>query len=531
MLAFILLACQDPAHKELSAPAKPAPGDVLVIAALGDASNLVPMLASDSASHEVAGFVYNGLVKYDKDFNIVPDLAERWEILDAGKRLRFYLRKDVRWHDGQPFTARDVMFTYGLMIDPKTPTAYADKYLLVKQARQLDDYTVEFTYAEPFAPALISWGALQVLPAHLFKGRAVATSSLTRAPVGTGPYKFKSWTSGSRIVLVANDDYFAGRPHLNAINYRIIPDPGTQFMELMAGGIDMMGLQPLQYLRQTNTPAFKRNCNKYKYLSDGYAYLGFNLRRKPFSDVRFRQAVAYALNKDEIVKGALMGLGLPATGPYKPGTSWHNPTVAGYAYDPARAKALLKDLGYADTNADGLLEKDGRVLRFTIVTNQGNDIRSKTAQIIKERLKQVGIQVDIRVVEWTAFLKDFIDKHDFDAVILAWNILQDPDLLNVWHSSQTFKGGLNFVAYKNAEVDELLVKGRSTFDERERKRCYDRIQVILAAEQPYIFLYVPYALPADSSRIRGIAPAPAGITYNIEDWYVPAGQQKYQAIP
>ncbi len=530
-LAFIVLACQAPANKASSPAGQPAPGDVLVLAALGDASNLIPMLASDSASHEVAGFVYNGLVKYDKDFNIVPDLAERWEILDSGKRLRFHLRRDVRWHDGQPFTARDVMFTYKLMIDPRTPTAYADKYLLVKQAKQLDDYTVEFSYAKPFAPALISWGALQVLPEHLLRGVDVAASKLTRAPVGTGPYKFKSWVSGSRIVLVANDDYFAGRPHLNAISYRIIPDAGTQFMELMAGGVDMMGLEPLQYLRQTGTPAFKRNYTKYKYLSDGYAYLGFNLRRQPFSDVRFRQAVAYAINKDEIVKGALMGLALPATGPYKPGTNWYNAKVATYAYDPAKAKALLAEMGYADENADGLLEKDGKVLRFTIVTNQGNDIRSKTAQIIKERLKQVGIQVDIRIVEWTAFLKDFIDKNDFDAVILAWNILQDPDLFNVWHSSQSFKGGLNFVGYKNAELDELLVKGRETYDDAARKRCYDRVQEILAAEQPYVFLYVPYALPAVSSRIKGIVPALAGITYNIEDWYVPAGQQKYQAIP
>jgi len=530
-LVCTLLACQPAAHKELAPAAKPAPGDVLVISSLGDASNLIPMLASDSASHEVAGFIYNGLVKYDKDFRIVPDLAASWEVLDGGKRLRFHLRKDVRWHDGQPFTARDVMFTYKLMIDPKTPTAYADKYLLVKQAKQLDDYTVEFSYEKPFAPALISWGALQVLPEHLLKGKDVATSTLSRAPVGTGPYKFKSWVSGSRIVLVANDDYFAGRPHLNAISYRVIPDGGTQFMELMAGGIDMMGLEPLQYLRQTSTAAFKRNYTKYKYLADGYSYLGFNLKRQPFNDVRFRQAVACAIDKNEIIKGALMGLALPANGPYKPGTYWYNKAVTSGGYDPARAKALLKEMGYADTNADGLLEKNGQTLKFTIVTNQGNDIRSKTAQIIKERLKQVGIQVDIRVVEWTAFLKDFIDKGDFDAVILAWNILQDPDLFNVWHSSQTFKGGLNFVGYKNAEVDELLIKGRETYDDAARKRCYDRIQEILAVEQPYVFLYVPYALPAVSSRIKGIVPAPAGVTYNIEDWFVPAGQQKYQAIP
>jgi peptide/nickel transport system substrate-binding protein len=186
--------------------------------------------------------------------------------------------------------------------------------------------------------------------------------------------------------------------------------------------------------------------------------------------------------------------------------------------------------GYLDRNGDGIAEKDGNDLTITIITNQGNPLREKTAQIVQQRLKQVGIAVKIRIIEWTVFLKEYVDKGNFDAVILGWNILQDPDLYNVWHSSQAVKGGLNFVNYKDPEVDTLLTDGRQTFDETKRKKCYDRFQEILADQQPYIFLYAPYSLPAVSSRIKGIVPAPAGITYNIEKWYVPKAYQKYTTL-
>jgi peptide/nickel transport system substrate-binding protein len=537
LIVLCIVACSSENNKaqipaaDSAGDTSPVPGDVLVSASLGDASNLIPMLASDASSHEVSGYIYNGLVKYDENYNIVPDLAESWDIKDGGRRLRFHLRRDVYWHDGEKFDAHDVMFTYRTIIDPETPTAYAEKYKLVKEARLIDDYTIEFTYEKPLAPALISWGALQMLPEHLLKGTDISTSPLTRRPVGTGPFKFKTWEPGSRIVLERNERYFDSPPNLMAVLLRVIPDQNTQFMELRAGNIDIMGLSPLQYLRQTDSADFNRRYTKYKYLADGYTFLGFNLERKPFDDVRVRQAIAHAIDKEEIIKGVLMGLGEEATGPYKPGTKWHNPKVKRYAYDPGKALALLKEAGYEDTDRDGFVDRNGVPFSFTIVTNQGNPLRDKTAQIIQERLKEVGIQVKIRVIEWTVFLKEYVDRGNFDAIILGWNIIQDPDIHNVWHSANAVRGGLNFVMYKNAEVDSLLVQGRHTFDELERKKCYFRIQEILAEEQPYVFLYVPYSLPVVSSRIHGIKPAPAGITYNIDEWYVPRELQKYQVVP
>jgi peptide/nickel transport system substrate-binding protein len=302
-------------------------------------------------------------------------------------------------------------------------------------------------------------------------------------------------------------------------------------MELKAGNIDFMGLTPLQYLRQTATPDFTEKYNKYKYLADGYTFLGFNLTKAPFNDVKVRQAIAYAVDKQEIIKGVLMGLGEEAVGPYKPGTKWFNANVQRYPYDVNKAKALLKEAGFEDRNNDGIVEKNGAPFTFTLITNQGNPLREKTAQIVQERLKGVGIQVKIRIIEWTSFLKNYVDKGSFDVVLLGWNIPQDPDNYTVWHSSNAVPGGLNFIQYKNPEVDKLLENGRSTFNEEERKTAYFKFQEILAKDQPYVFLYVPYSLPAVSSRIRNIKPATAGITYNLEKWYVPKAQQKYQVVP
>ncbi len=504
----------------------PAHGDILVEGAIGDASNLIPLLASDSASHSISGLIFNGLVKYDRDLNIVGDLAESWEISRDGLVITFRLRKGVRWHDGRPFTADDVLFTYRLTVDPKTPTAYAGDFLKVKKAEALDPHTFRVTYDRPFAPALMSWGA-SVMPKHLLEGRDVTKSPLARHPVGTGPYRFKEWKTGQKIVLAANPDYFEGRPYLDGRIMRVIPDMATMFLELRARGIDYMGLTPLQYTRQTETRYFRNHFRKYRYLSFSYTYLGFNLQNPMFADRRVRQALAHAVDKGELIDGILLGLGKEATGPFKPGTWQHNPNVKRYPYDPKRALDLLADAGWRDTNGDGILDRNGQRFEFELLVNQGNEVRAKTAEIVQRRLAELGISVKIRVIEWAAFIKEFINKRRFDAVILGWTIPMDPDLHDVWHSSKTGPSELNFVSYRNAEVDDLLERGRGTFDRAERKRCYDRIQEILAEDQPYLFLYVPDALPIFNARVRGIDPAPVGIGHNVIKWYVPKEEQKY----
>jgi len=504
----------------------PSYGDIMVEGSIGDASNLIPLLSSDSTSHEIGGLIYNGLVKYDKNLNIIGDLAESWDISRDGLVITFHLRHNVRWHDGQPFTAEDVLFTYQLTVDPRTPTAYAGDFLKVKKAEALDDYTFRATYDKPFAPALMSWGNA-ILPRHLLAGKDITRTPLARKPIGTGPYKFKEWIAGQKIVLVSNTDYFEGRPYIDGYILRIIPDMATMFLELRAGGIDRMSLTPLQYTRQTENPLFRRDYKKFRYLSFAYTFVGYNIKNPLFADRRVRQALALAIDKEEIIQGVLLGLGKPATGPFKPGTWAYNQNVMTFPHNPGKARALLAEAGWLDRDGDGLLDRDGQPFAFELLVNQGNEVRGKCAEIIQRRLAEIGISVKIRVVEWAAFVNDFINKRRFDATILGWTIPLDPDLYDVWHSTKTGPQELNFTSFKNEEVDRLLEKGRSTFNLEERKKCYYRIQEILAEEQPYTFLYVPDALPIIQSRFRGIELAPLGIGHNFIKWYVPAPEQRF----
>jgi len=506
--------------------AKPVKGDTILMGSIGEPSTLLPVLASDSASSDINGLVYSGLVRYDKDLQIEGDLAETWEISEDNLTITFHLRRDVRWHDGEPFTAQDVMFTYQLYIDPETPTAYAERYKQVASAEVIDPYTFRVRYDQPLAPALISW-SLPIHPLHLLQGKDVTQSPLGRAPVGTGPYRFETWDSGERVVLAANPDYWDGEPYIQRVVYRIIPDQSTMFLELQSKGIDYMGLTPLQYSDQTDTPAFKRNFNKFRYLSFGYSYLGYNLRKPMFQAKRVRQALTHAINKQELIDGVLLGLGQIATGPYKPDTWPYNPDVPRYPYNPEQARALLAEVGWVDADGDGIREKNGQPLAFTIVTNQGNEQRIRAGEIIQRRFREVGVDVKLRVIEWASFLKEFINPGNFDATILGWTVSLDPDAYNVWHSSKTAPGELNFINFRNEEVDHLLERGRRTFDQTERKEIYDRFQEILAEEQPYTWLYVPDSLPAVASRFRGIDPAPAGIMHNFEKWWVPASEQRF----
>lgn len=509
----------------------PAYGDTLVEASIGDISGLIPNITSDSSSHEIGSLIYSNLVRTNKDLEVEGELAERWEVSRDELTITFHLRKGVKWHDGEEVTTEDVDFTYRYMIDPKTPTAYAESFRQIRRAEVVDRYTYRVTYDKPYAPGLLSWG-IWILPRHILEpawkaGVDLRTTQQNRRPIGSGAYRFGEWKTGEKVVLESNHGYFEGRPYINRVVYRIIPDPSTIFLELKAKNIDMAGLTPIQFRRQTEYPAFQKAFHRYQYLANAYAYLGFNLRDPRFYDRRVRQAIAHAIDKQEIIDGVLLGLGRPAVGPYKPGTWWYKADVKTFLFDPERAKALLAEVGWKP-GSDGILEKDGKPFSFTIRTNQGNLVRQQTAEIIQRRLKAIGIDVKIHVVEWAAFLNTFIRKKDFEAIILGWGLGLDPDQYDIWHSSKTGSEELNHISYKNPKVDELLEAGRRTFDQTKRKAIYGELQEILAEDQPVVFLYVPDALPVVSSRVQGIQPAAAGISYNFIKWYIPASLQRYQ---
>ncbi len=533
-LAGLAVGCQGEAASEQKTGANtPAYGDTMVEASIGNVSSLIPNITSDQSSHEVGDLMYNGLVTLGRDLELAPELAKSWTFSKDCLTLDFKLHERVKWHDGAPFTADDVVFTWATLINPKTPSPYKSDFNDVERVDALDRHTVRVTYKKPYAKAVLSW-AIPMLPRHLLErwvkdGKIKEAPQNWSAPVGTGPYRFKEMKSGEKVVVVANPDYFKGKPHVSRIVYRIIPSQATIFLELKAKGVDLASLTALQYTRQTQYPAFEKAYNKYRYAVGSYTYFGFNLKDKRFADRRVRLALAHAINRQELLDGVVQGLGRRATGPFRPGGWADNPNVKGVPYDPKRAAALLAEAGWTTRNAAGVLVKDGQPFTFELLTNQGNDERKKIAEIIQASLRELGVGVEIRVLEWAALLKEHIKKRQFDAIVLGWGTGADPDQFVVWHSSQSGPDDLNHISYANPEVDALLEAGRSSCVQADRARFYHRLHEVLAEDQPLVFLYWRDALPAVSSRLFGINPGPAGIKWNLDTWFVPKHLQRYTA--
>jgi len=497
-------------------------GGRLINAMTGEPSNLIAMIAGDSASSAIANNIFNSLLKYDKSLNYAPDIAESWNISNNQKTITFKIRKGLYWADGEKLTSKDVMFTWKLVTNPDTRTPYASDYQLVKKASTPDPYTFKVTYQESYAPALDTWTSLHILPEHLLRNEDINNTYFSRKPVGSNYYILDNWKSGQQVSLTRNSRSINGKANINNLISRIIPDTSSQFMELIADNIDLMSINPIQFKRVfPSRKDLRDKIGLYKELGNGYTYLGFNLKKEPFNDRRVRKALNFAIDKNEIVKGVLLGLGEPLASPYKPGTRWNNTKLKPYQYDSNRALNLLSEAGYKK-NKDGLLEKNGKVLRFEILTNQ-NKQREMTAVIIQRRLKEIGVDVSIRVIEWASFINQFIKTGDFDVVVLGWSLSLDPDQFNIWHSTQQGPGQFNFLGYENKRVDTLLERGRLELDVSKREKIYHEFSDILLDDSPIVYLYAGYGLSAINKRVRGInrPSPPAGIYHNSYDWFIP----------
>ncbi len=514
VIPFIVSGCARVAteHKALKSGK-----NILIIGLSADATNLIGNMAADAPTAEVTSQIYDGLVRYNRNFKIVSDLAKSWKITTGGRTITFYLHRHVLWQDGHPFTARDALFTYHLMINPNTPTAYSGDYLKVKKAETIGKYIFQVTYKKPYAPALASWG-LSILPRFLLRGKDLLTTKLRSHPIGTGPYEFYKWIHGYEIILKANPHYFRGAPRIKEIIYRIVPDLSSMFLMLKSGGIDYMGLTPIQYTYESSGKKFRMEFKKYLHLSLSFTFLGYNLLDPLFKSVKVRQALSYAINKKEIIKGSLFGLGRHCYGPYMPGTYYYDGNVKKYRYNPEKALALLGEKGWWLKN--GRLTKDGSRFKFSILTPQGNPERLSAAEIIQQNLKKIGIKVNIRVMEWTSLISEFIMKKRFQTVLLGFTITPDPaDASSMFSGNEIVPKGLNFTSFDDPVINRLFKKARSTFNLKLQRKYYFKIQKLLALASPYTYLYVPQAMPVVKSTIKGIKPAPAGIGYNIRRWY------------
>ena len=505
-------------------------GGTLIDATVGEPSGLIYMVAGESAAAAISGNIFNKLLKYDKNLDLEGELAESWQVSADQKTITFKLKPNLKWADGKSLTSADVLFTWKLVIDEKTRSPYASDYQLVKKAQASDPLTFSVTYENAYAPALDSWSGLQIMPKHLLENKDIHTTAFARKPIGSNYYKLDSWAHGENLKLSRNKNSVLGQAKIEQLVTRIIPDSSAQFLELMAGNIDSMGLDPIKYSRVIPArPELAQKLALYKELGNSYTYMGFNLKHKPFDDVRVRKAINYAIDKQEIIDGVYLGLGINIASPYKPGTRWSNPVLRPYAYDVAKAKALLSDAGFSDLNGDGVIERDGRPFSFEILTNQNKE-REKTAVLIQRRLKDVGIEVTIRAVEWASFISRFIKTGDFDVVVLGWGLGLDPDQFNIWHSSQNQPGQFNFIGYNNPAVDQLLDQGRLELDPDKRQKIYHQFSKILLDDTPIIYLSAGYGLTAIHKRVKGIDnPAPpAGVGWNSYDWYIPEALRRQE---
>ncbi|SMC08443.1 peptide-binding protein [Nitratiruptor tergarcus] len=472
-------------------------------------SRINPLLATDSASAEIAGWIFNGLFKYDKDGKIVGDLAQEWRFLDK-KTLWIALRKGVKWHDGKPFSAQDVLFTYKLAISPKIFTPYASEFRYVKDVEVIDDLHLIVHYKKPYFKALQTW-MMGILPKHILQNeKDLMTSSFNQHPIGTGPYKLQGFEVSKDIVLKANSDYFEHPPHIERIVYHFLPDPSTQFLMLKSKKLDVGALSPLQLERQIDE-AFRSFYAIYEQPSHSYTYLGFNLKNKKFQDKRVREAINLAIDREEMINILFFSHASICTGPFMPGTFAFDPEVKAPKPNRIRAKQLLAEAGY---NAKHPLE-------FEIATNSNNSLRMYAAQIIQYQLAKIGVKVTIRAMEWQAFLNTIVTPRKFETILLGWALGLTPDAYSIWHSGEAKLGGFNLVSYKNKEVDRLIKEAETTINLQKLSQIYKKIFRLIVADIPYIFLYIPNSITVVNKKIQNVEPSLIGIMHNEIDWIKP----------
>ena len=470
-------------------------------------NRLNPYLATDSASGEISSWIYRGLVKFDKDGNIIPDMAQSWRFED-NKTLIFYLKRGILWHDGVEFSAKDVAFTYKWLNQDSVITPYKSDFKYVLSVEALDKYIVKVTYSQAYFKALSIWMG-GIIPKHLWeREKNPMQSPLNKKAIGTGPYMMKEpFRVNERITLYANRDFYEHSPRIKKQIFHYIPDPSTQFMMLKSGKLDIGSLTPNQLAMQIDDE-FKKRYAIYEKPSQGYTYIGFNLKKKPFNNPKVREALSLAIDRQEIIDLLFFSHGKACYGPFMPGSDVYPTDYKPPKYNPQLAKKLFKEAGYDNKHP----------LRFTLTTNTGNETRVYAAQIIQQQLARVGVEMKIRSMEWQAFLNTVVFPRNFDAVLLGWSLSLIPDAYPLWHSESDKKGGFNFVGYHNKEVDRLIKESEKIVDRKEFAKYYRKIFKIIANDNPYIFLYIPNSITAVNRDIEGIEPSIIGIEHNFIDW-------------
>jgi len=492
LLAFLVIvsACtRTPAHE---------PG-VIVMALDESPRTLDPRLGTDAASERLAQLIFSSLVKHSATYDLEPDLALSWEIPNPTTYI-FHLRTDATFHDGRPVTSRDVVYTFRSLLDGAIQSPKTGTYRLVQSVEATDKQTVVFKLKEPFAPFLwnLARGAIGIVPDG-------APADFAKNPIGSGAFKFVRYVPDSEVVLERNDSYYGNKPKMTTFQFKIIPEAIVRALELRKGSVDIA----LSVLTPDMVEALRDNKDLDVLQAPGtnYQYVAFNLKDPLFSDIRVRRAIAYAIDREKIIKYLWRGQARPASGAIPPGNWSYAEDVETYPYNPQRARDLLQEAGREN-------------LSFTYRTAT-DDTGRLMAAVLQEQFRDVGIRMEIRSNEFATFYSDVV-KGNFQMYSLRWiGANNDPDFLNyVFHSTMFPPNGANRGRYSNAEVDRLVDFARREVDTEKRKAAYQRIQHIVSEELPYVSLFYVDNVAVYNKRVRGMKLFPAGEYEFLTDVFV-----------
>lgn len=497
-----------------AAPEQPKRGGTIRIFASG---NPVPNPVTQPGGEPTANVnrvLYNTLTRFDPiDMSPKGDLAESWSVSNDGLIWTIKLRKNVFWHDGKPLTSQDVKFTFDSLMDKKVNARYRSNLGPIDSTQVVDEGTVKLVYKEPYAPLPSMFAHnLYILPSHLLTGKDLnEPTDFLKSPVGTGPYKFGESVPGSHFSLVAFDKYYEGRPNIDTLVYKIIPDINNRVAQMKTNELDMTVIEASQLdaLKDSSQVAITYS------EQENVFYYGFNNKRPPLDDKRVRQALAYALDRKAVIDAVFAGKAMIANSVVSPSLKWaFTDKVTNYAYDPEKAKQLLAEAGYKP-GPDGILQKDGKPLKFSMMTVKGTPSAERMATIAQQYFKKVGVDAAIELTEFTNVWERG-NKGDYD-VSPEWLAMPpDPDLTNYIGTG----GSVNRWGYSNPQVDTLLKQGRVEFDIKKRTEIYYKIQQIVADDEPALFLAYPQQLRAISKAVKEFPPIDYryGLTYVNRMW-------------
>lgn len=515
------------------APSGPKVGGELNLRLSQDPDNLNPILSSSAYGSMIYGLVYSSLFDFDLDWSPKGDLAEWWETLDEGLTFRVKLREGVLFHNGEELTSEDVVFTMKAIKHPDYTGPRAASLASVEDIVAVDKYTVDFKLTEPFAPIFtnINYGILQ---AKLFEGTEIGdmeNHEVTWNPIGTGPYIFKEYVRGQYALLERNPNWFrseeeGGAPFIQTIRMKVIPDDQTALAALENGELDVETPPPSEVKRLLTE--YEGRLIPVQYERNGWGYMLLNTQRAPLDDVRVRQALTHALNRQAIVDVALDGEAVVPPGPLPP-VSWaYKEDLKTLDYDPARAEQLLQEAGWTK-GADGIWEKNGEKLELDFYATAGSSLIEALATMARQDWEKVGIKVNVQLMDFNAMNETRLQPGEYDIAFQAFNLGLDPDsLYAIFHGSlaKPNAAGLvtsfNRMRYDNPEVNALLEEGRRESDPEKRKEIYGRAQQLIVNDAPVILMYSNLYTDFHTPRVKNVVNFPGGgatLDY-LYQWYI-----------